>query len=229
RMITAVLLVINHDPTNVLARSFMFEFSWHFGYAACALYLLGIAQTLSESHKNLTRGWLPSPRTVDIIGISFILGPVILHNICSIAAGALAYSNLKAAEAFTNLLYGFWFMHCLTLSLTVLFAGIRLVHILTSHLSRFPTTGERYKSIRLGIFKIQALMTIIALCLAGYAVFLLAYAVMRDKVTQNYSGSIGMATLWNFWGPGATLLGEIALIVDPKLGEQTGFGMKTSS
>jgi hypothetical protein len=47
-MVTAILIVIDHDPTNVLARSFMFEFSWHFGYAACALYLLGIAQTLSE-------------------------------------------------------------------------------------------------------------------------------------------------------------------------------------
>ncbi|SAM03197.1 hypothetical protein [Absidia glauca] len=72
-------------------------------------------------------------------------------------------------------------------------------------------------------------MSIIALCLAGYAVFLLVYAVIRDQVTQNSSGSIAMATIWNFWAPGATLLGEIALIVDPKLGEQTNFGIKTSS
>ncbi|CAO3597026.1 unnamed protein product [Absidia cylindrospora] len=48
RMLAAILIVVDHDPTNVLARSFMFEFSWHFGYGACALYLLGIAQTLSE-------------------------------------------------------------------------------------------------------------------------------------------------------------------------------------
>ncbi|ORZ19676.1 hypothetical protein BCR42DRAFT_301952, partial [Absidia repens] len=213
----------------ILARSFMFEFSWHFGYGACALYLLGIAQTLSESHKNLTRGWLPSPTTVDVIGITFMMGPVVLHNICSISAGALAYSNLPVAEVFTNLLYGFWFMHCFTLSLTVLFAGARLIRILNCHLSRFPPTGERYKSIRVGIFKIQALMSIIALCLAGYAVFLLVYACIRDQVTQNSAGSIAMATIWNFWAPVATLLGEIALIVDPKLGEQTNFGIKSSS
>ncbi|KAI8096318.1 uncharacterized protein BX664DRAFT_382779 [Halteromyces radiatus] len=229
RMICAILIVIDHDPTNVLARSFMFEFSWHFGYAACALYLLGIAQTLSESHKNLTRGWLPSPTTVDIIGICFMLGPVVLHNICSIAAGALAYSQLGTAEVFTNLLYGFWFMHCITLSLTVLFAGVRLIRILNCHLIKFPPTGDRYKSIRLGVFKIQALMTIIVLCLAGYAVFLLVYAIVRDQVTQNSAGSIAMATIWNFWAPVATLLGEIALIVDPKLGENTNFGIKTSS
>jgi hypothetical protein len=55
-MVTAILIVIDHDPTNVLARSFMFEFSWHFGYAACALYLLGIAQTLSEV-KHRKKGW----------------------------------------------------------------------------------------------------------------------------------------------------------------------------
>ncbi|ORZ17269.1 hypothetical protein BCR42DRAFT_326118 [Absidia repens] len=228
-MVASILIVIDHDPTNVLARSFMFEFSWHFGYAACALYLLGIAQTLSESHKNLTRGWLPSPATVDIIGISFMLGPVVLHNICSIAAGALAYSNLKVAEVFTNLLYGFWFMHCVALSLTVLFAGVRLIRILNGHLSRFPPSGDRYKSIRLGIFKIQALMTIIALCLAGYSVFLLIYAILRDRVTQDSTGSVAMAVIWNFWAPVATLLGEIALLVDPKLGEQSNFGIKTSS
>ncbi|CAO3597025.1 unnamed protein product [Absidia cylindrospora] len=133
------------------------------------------------------------------------------------------------AETFTNLLYGFWFMHCFTLSLTVLFAGVRLIRILNCHLSRFPPTGERYKSIRVGIFKIQALMSIIALCLAGYAVFLLVYACIRDQVTQNSAGSIAMATIWNFWAPAATLLGEIALIVDPKLGEQTNFGIKSSS
>ncbi|CAO3630771.1 unnamed protein product [Cunninghamella blakesleeana] len=229
RLLCAVLIVVDHDPTNVLARSFLFEFSWHFGYAACALYLLGIAQTLADSNKNMIQGWLPAPRIVDMIGIGFMLGPVILHNICSIAAGALAYTNLPLAETFTNILYGFWFMHTFTLSLTVLFAGVRLLRILKNHLIKFPPTGERYKSIRLGIFKIQSLMSIISFCLGGYSVFLLVYAVDRDQITQNSAGSIAMATIWNFWAPAATLIGEIAIIINPKLGENTNFGMKGSS
>ncbi|CAO3634819.1 unnamed protein product [Cunninghamella echinulata] len=229
RLLCALLLVIDNNPTNVLARSFLFEFSWHFGYGACALYLLGIAQTLSDSHKSMTQGWLPAPKIVDIIGISFMMGPVVLHNICSIAAGALAYTNLPVAEEFTNVLYGLWFMHTITLSFTVLFAGVRLVRILKNHLTKFPPTGERYKSIRLGIFKIQSLMSVISLCLGGYSVFLLVYAILRDQVTQNSVGSIAMAAIWNFWAPLATLIGEIALIVNPKLGENTDLGIKGSS
>ncbi|ORX57638.1 hypothetical protein DM01DRAFT_1231604 [Hesseltinella vesiculosa] len=228
RMLAGIMLVIDNDPTNVVKRSFLFEFSWHFGYAACALYLLGIAQTLADSHRKLVKGWLPSSKVVDIIGISFVLAPVMLNNFCSVSAGALAYSNLPLATAFTNLLYGFWFMHCFTLGLTVFVAGVRLVLILKQHLRRLPRGSDRYKSIRLGVFKIEALMLIISFCLGGYAVFCLIYACLRDMITQNNVGNVALAFLWNCWAPIATLLGEIALLVDPTLG-QGGLGIKSSS
>lgn len=72
-------------------------------------------------------------------------------------------------------------------------------------------------------------MSVISFCLGGYSVFLLVYAILRDQVTQNSVGSIAMAAIWNFWAPLATLIGEIALIVNPKLGENTDLGIKGSS
>ena len=71
-------------------------------------------------------------------------------------------------------------------------------------------------------------MIIISFCLAGYAVFCLIYACLRPMITQNNVGNVVLAFLWNCWAPLATLLGEIALLVDPTLGEG-GLGLKGSS
>lgn len=158
----------------------MFEFPWQFGYGSFALYLVGIAQTLADvrwytdkqnlilvwvtlnpptphqqSHKAISTGWLPSARTVDIVGSTFFLAPFILNNICVLVAGAYARSNLYVAEVLTRILYVLWFLHCFSLAMAVLFSGIRLVRILNRHLAKVQSSGPRYTSIKTGIFKVR--------------------------------------------------------------------------
>lgn len=108
-----------------------------------------------QSHKALSTGWLPSARTVDIVGSTFFLAPFILNNICVLVAGAYARSNLYVAEVLTRILYVLWFLHCFSLAMAVLFSGIRLVRILNRHLAKVQSSGPRYTSIKTGIFKVR--------------------------------------------------------------------------
>jgi hypothetical protein len=60
----------------------------------------------------------------------------------------------RAAVIFIRLLYVFWFVEDSTLALSVVWAGSRLVQLLTRHLFQFRVTGERYSSIKGGILKV---------------------------------------------------------------------------
>ncbi|KAI7875348.1 hypothetical protein K492DRAFT_115096, partial [Lichtheimia hyalospora FSU 10163] len=207
----------------------IFEFPWQFGYGAFALYLVGIAQTLADSHKAISHGWLPSPRTVDIIGLTFFFAPFICNNIVALVGGALARTNLYASEVCVRLLYVFWFIHCFSLSMAVLFSGIRLVRILNHHLTKFKSSGPRYASVKTGIFKIRAVMGIIVVCLLLFAIFLLMYGALRDKIMVNVPGSIFLGVIWNYLGPITTLCVEIAVIFHPKIGTSGVDGLKSST
>ncbi|KAI8881062.1 hypothetical protein K501DRAFT_223763 [Backusella circina FSU 941] len=229
RLLTSVLLVANVSPDNMIARSFMFEFPWQFGYGAFALYLVGIAQTLADSHKAISSGWLPSPRTVDILGLTIFLTPFIVNNIVALGAGALARTNVYAAEICTRLLYVFWFVHCFGLACAVLFSGSKLVRILNKHLEKFQTSGPRYTSVKTGIFKIRALMGLISVCLFMFAVFLLMFGVLRDKIMASLPGSLALSVIWNYLGPVTTIFVEAAIIFNPKVGENSNLGLKSSN
>lgn len=130
----------------------------------------------------------------------------------SLAAGILAEKDLELAETFTRLLYIFWFVHCFSLAVAVFFAGFRLTRILGDHLKKFNTTGPRYVSVKTGIFKIRAVMTIITICLLMFAIFLLTYGVLRDIIMVNQLGSVILGGIWTFLGALATLGVEVAII-----------------
>jgi hypothetical protein len=100
-------------------------------------------------------GWLPSPRTVDLIGCWFFLWPFIINNIFSILAGVYATRDLYIAEICTRLLYVMWFLHNTTLTGAVMYAGYRLIRILSLHLEKFKTSGERYASVKVGIYRVS--------------------------------------------------------------------------
>jgi len=61
----------------------------------------------------------------------------------------------KVAVIFIRLLYVFWFIEDSTLALAVVWAGSRLVQLLTRHLFQFRVTGDRYASIKGGIIKVK--------------------------------------------------------------------------
>ncbi|CAO3590962.1 unnamed protein product [Absidia cylindrospora] len=231
RLLTSVLLVTDVNPENWIARSFMFEFAWQFGYGSFALYLIGIAQTLADSHKAISSGWLPSPRTVDAIGLTFFFTPFLLNNVCSLATGILAEKNLYVAEVFVHLLYALWFVHCFSLACAVMLSGWRLVRILNSHLKQFPTSGPRAISIKGGIFKIRAVVIIISFCLMSFASFLLLYGILRDRIMTSTVGNLILSAIWNWNAPLCTMAVEGALLFNPSSDENKNsfFGIKNSS
>ncbi|CAO3586974.1 unnamed protein product [Absidia cylindrospora] len=230
RLLASVLLVADASAGNWIARSFVFEFGWQFGYGSFALYLIGIAQTLADSHKAISSGWLPSPQTVDAIGLTFFFTPFILNNVCSLATGILADKNLYVAEIFVHLLYVLWFIHCSSLACAVMFSGWRLIRILNRHLAKFQPSNARSANIRAGIFKIRAIVVIIGICLMSFACFLLIYGGARDQIMTSTVGSLILSGIWNFLGPLTTLAVEAAILFNPSTGSKSNFfGLKASS
>lgn len=55
-------------------------------------------------------------------------------------------------------------------------------------------------------------MGIIVVCLLLFAIFLLMYGALRDKIMVNVPGSIFLGVIWNYLGPVTTLCVEIAVI-----------------
>lgn len=107
RMLDSIILLTD-AATNIIFRSFLFEIAWQFGFAAFAVYLIGIATTVAQSHQAISTGWLPSSRQVDILAVFLVFSPFISNNICSIGAGVYAHQgNYYAADILTRLLYAF--------------------------------------------------------------------------------------------------------------------------
>jgi hypothetical protein len=102
----------------------------------------------------MSNSWLPSPRTVDIIGLALLCSPLFTNNTLSLTAGILAKSNPKAAGTCIQLLYLFWTFYVACVTTSVLYCGSRLIQTLNKHLKKFNPTGERYKKVKMGLFKV---------------------------------------------------------------------------
>jgi hypothetical protein len=84
-----------------------------------------------------------------------LLFPFVMNNTCSLIAGAmLDAGNERLALIFIRLLYVCWFLEDSVLTLSVVWAGSRLIAVLHRHLYQFRVTGERYTSIKGGILKV---------------------------------------------------------------------------
>lgn len=176
--------------------------------------LLPISKT-PKSHKSTARQWLPSIQTVDRIGLTFLCLPFIINNVCSIASGILGPTHLATAEIFIRLLYVFWFWHCGSLAVAVIYAGIKLVRLLQTHLKKFKSaissSSSQAQKIQAGMFKIRGLVGVLFLALGGFAIFLLLYGLLRDQIIQSVPGSYALCALWNFLGPLASFFACLAV------------------
>ncbi|KAL0089571.1 hypothetical protein J3Q64DRAFT_1820073 [Phycomyces blakesleeanus] len=219
RMIYCIILATDVSK-SLIFRSFMFDFPLQWGYAGAALYLTGILQTLADSHKTISSGWLPSPRAADIVSAVLLFLPFILNNIFSITAGALAYNNPHGAEIMTRLLYTVWFFHCIFLCTAVTFAGTRLTRILNEHLENFSSFGERYNAVKAGILKIHAVMILLALYMIFLAVAVVIYGFFRNAVILSLPATLIMASSWNFVSPIATFFIEVSMVIRPSMVEK---------
>ncbi|KAG0171962.1 hypothetical protein DFQ30_011462 [Apophysomyces sp. BC1015] len=201
----------------------------HFGFGAFALYLVGIAQTLADSHRAISTGWLPPPHIVDLMGWMFVLMPVIVNTVLCVLSGALAESDLLAAERLIRYHYIMWFVHCVNVTSSVLLAGIRLVRLLNRHLEKCNASGPRYKSIKTGIFKINAVMAATCGCMMMYGIMAMVYSFLRFRIMTHTAGNITLGAIWNFLGPVTTLFVEVTIIINPKINENASLGLRSSS
>jgi hypothetical protein len=57
-------------------------------------------------------------------------------------------------------------------------------------------------------------MSVTGLCLICFAVVLCAYAIWRPQIQNNTAANVVWGIFWNYAGPLATLLIEIALFIE---------------
>ncbi|KAI8140247.1 hypothetical protein BJV82DRAFT_624384 [Fennellomyces sp. T-0311] len=227
RLWSSVVLVADWFPGNIVVRQFLYEIPWPFGYGAFALYLIGIAQTLADTHRVISTGWLPSPLIVDIIGTSIFLAPFIFNQPTIFISGYLATKNIPMAEMVIRFHYLIWAIHCVALTVTVLLAGLRLVRILTAHLDNIRI-GRRYDSIRVAIFKIRAVMLCIVVCLGMFACMLASYGILRHLILTSTVGNMALSAVWMLLGPVTTFCVEIAVASSPRLSSAIRLGTSSS-
>ncbi|KAJ8661317.1 hypothetical protein O0I10_003067 [Lichtheimia ornata] len=217
RMIHAIIMVTDVAP-NVAFRSFMFEFPWHFGIGALACYLFGIAHTLSDSNKTVYNRWVRSPIIIDGVCLIFIVGPHFTNNVCSIAAGVYANKqDYVMAEGFTNALYWFWTFYTGCLGILILFAGLRLLRLLTRHLHERQQGQVCIRKVKLGTLKVKIIIVAGSACLTGFAVIMILYAACRIPITKNTAENVAIACVWMFNGVAATAAIFLGIVLNPKL------------
>ncbi|KAI8879794.1 hypothetical protein K501DRAFT_192728 [Backusella circina FSU 941] len=212
RCVCSIVLVLDIAADNMAFRSYIYEGGFHWGLTAFTLYLIGIAQTLVESHKAISDGWLPSPFIVDMIGLSIIFLSFVGNTILAVGAGIMARSNIKAAEIFVQVNYIVWFVLTASVAFSVLYCGSRLLKTLKSHIKRFNTSNERYLNIKNGIFKIRVMMGLIVFCLVAYAASVLVFGVIRNAVIKNYAANVILCVSYNMLAPITMLFIEISII-----------------
>lgn len=85
------------------------------------------------------------------------MGPHITNNVCSIAAGVYAIrQDYLTAEGYTNALYWFWTFYTGCLGILILFAGLRLLRLLTRHLHERQQGQVCIRKVKLGTLKVSS-------------------------------------------------------------------------
>ncbi|KAG2224298.1 hypothetical protein INT45_012866 [Circinella minor] len=166
RLLSSVILVADVLSTNWVARSYLYEIPWDFGLAGITIYLIGIAQTISQASRQSISGWLPPPLIVDIIGSTAVIFPFITSLAFPITAGALAESNLPLAEVFVRLTYIAWSFWTSVIGAAVFFTGTRLVRILQAY-HKQSRSNRNYAAVQAGIYKIYLMIGLSSICLWG--------------------------------------------------------------
>ncbi|KAI8138693.1 hypothetical protein BJV82DRAFT_630195 [Fennellomyces sp. T-0311] len=226
RLLSSAVLLVDLAPGNWIARSYIFEIPWDFGLGGITIYLIGIAQTISQSSS--VSGWLPSPLVVDIVGSAALILPFISSLAITITAGALAQVNLPVSEAMIRLTYVAWFLWTALIGSAVFYAGYRLVRILHVHHMKFRN-DPHYNAVKAGIYKIQMMVATFVICLYGFATFLLLYAILRDPIMTNTTVNVALSVPWTFLGGVTTLIAQVSVIVSPKVRSNAALRSKTGN
>lgn len=158
--------------------------------------------------------WIRIPKLVDGICVLVITTPFISNNICSIAAGVFALrGNNELAAKFTSALYYLWTFYTGFLALLILYAGIRLLRLLSHHLLQRKDGRVDIAKIKLGALKVKIIILTGFGCLALFAVVLGLYGALRDPIQENTAYNLTIAILWTYDGVIATAFIEFSVIL----------------
>ncbi|KAI9484762.1 hypothetical protein BDB00DRAFT_983710, partial [Zychaea mexicana] len=228
-MLQAIIVITDAAP-NPVFRSFLYEIPWQFGLGAFSCYVFGIAHTVADSSKSIYSAWFHSPVRIDLLGTIFISLPYVTNNICSIAAGVYAErgDDWHAAQ-FTHALYYLWTIYCGSLGFMILFAGLRLLRLLNHHLRMQHDLRVNIAKIKTGTLKVKIIMVVGCVCLWVFAFILCMYGVFRDPVTRNTALNLTISAVWTYDGVVATLLVELALILNPRMTASLGVSNMSGS
>ncbi|KAI8136873.1 hypothetical protein BJV82DRAFT_661670 [Fennellomyces sp. T-0311] len=209
RLFDHAILLKDLFPDNWLGRIVSFDPAWAFALGGITLYLIGIAQTLSESHD--ISGWLPSPVVVDVFGSFALLLPFVICIPLGAAAGAFAEKDIYTAQLLIRVSHVFWSFGCFLTGSGVLYAATQLIRILKKR-HKGSRRSPEYASIHAGITKIQIISAILVLCLGIYFIATMLYAAVRDQLMSSKAAVIVIAGPYLLLAPATNLAFEVALI-----------------
>ncbi|CAO3592785.1 unnamed protein product [Absidia cylindrospora] len=196
----------------------MFELPWQLGITALACYLFGVANTLSNSSKTIYKSWVGSQHIVDGICTVMITLPYITVTSVAIVAGVYAQrgDNDKAA-IWTDAIYYLWLVYTFLLGSLILFAGIRLLKLLNSHLLMQTDLRVNIAKIRTGAVKVKIIIGIGCFCLWAFTVMIALYATSRYAVMGSSAYTVALSSFALFNGPLATSIVEFAIVLNPNM------------
>lgn len=203
RGINAFILLKNILPSNIIFRSFIFEFPWQIGYCSCVLYFIGILQTLLNIQKSLNneinnkivkKTWNISEKMISKIGIIFILMPFITNNLTSILAGIFVENDNINSILFTSILYILWSFYCSFLAFLITLIGIKLLNTIKNSTKNFNNN----ENLRKNTIKLQLIIITISVIQIIFSIFLLIYGIFREQIIKSIIGTHIFIILFNF-------------------------------
>ncbi|ORZ17028.1 hypothetical protein BCR42DRAFT_490963 [Absidia repens] len=224
------LLLVTDTASHPIVRVFLWEMSWELIYVGFILYVLGVFQTLRDSHQAVSKGWLPSAKALDISVIALLVSMAVTNLTCTFSAGAFSNTKPSIARNFTHGLYYCWFAYCTILAVTILYCGARLIRILESHLQNYNMPRHRVNNIKNGIFKIKVMVFIGFFGGLIYGISMLMFAILRSKILTTPGGGLTLSIIWNILGAVCTGVMELSILMSvaaPDLGKD--IGLKGSS
>ncbi|KAI9313711.1 hypothetical protein BX666DRAFT_2114242 [Dichotomocladium elegans] len=217
------IIIVTDAAANVIFRSFMYEFPWQFGLGAFACYVFGVAHAVANGSRATFTAWFSSPIRIDIISTVFISLPFVTNNVCSIAEGIYAQrGDDSLAAKFTKAHYYLWTIYCGSLGCMILVAGIKLLRLLKHHLTVQRALRSNIGKIKAGMLKVKIIMIVGCVCLWIFALIVCLYGARRDLIVRNTAYNLVISTIWTYNGLLATILVELALIINPRMTASLG-------
>ncbi|GAA5809178.1 hypothetical protein MFLAVUS_002583 [Mucor flavus] len=121
---------------------------------------------------------------------------------------------------FTRIQYLAWGFYCGSISLLLLLAGLRLMHLLNKYILLQQDLRVDTTRVRTGALKVKMIVITGTLCMGTFALLLALYGGLRDWIMKSEAVNMTVAVLWLFVGPMAALIIIGAILMNPAIANQ---------